>query len=347
MEIIDTKGGVRGVEFPVGVKKLPKMLSEPLWSDKLQRQDEMIQDVSKGTWVTVRDGFEHVSTKGVKSTLEEGMQGVVQEVDKDGDVLVDFGGKQLQWVYKTELGNLVVIENHEAFQKYEGYVAPTLDATQVYSPTHQQSNGERLSDLRNADDFDYLFKLVLVGDSGVGKSCLLIRFTDNNFSTSLISTIGVDFRYRTMSIGGKLVKLQIWDTAGQEAFRALTHTYYRQADGILMVYDATNRKSFANIRGWWDDVEKYASQSPSPVTILVGNKADVHEERQVPARTADLLAMELGLPFVETSAKTAENVHTTFAFVAQELMKTRDEGHGKMKEVKLDKDDQDDSSCCF
>lgn len=103
-------------------------------------------------------------------------------------------------------------------------------------------------------DYDYLFKLVLIGDSGVGKSCLLLRFADDNFTDSYISTIGVDFRFRTITIDDKIVKLQIWDTAGQERFRTITSAYYRGADGIIMVYDVTSSESFDHVEEWLSEV---------------------------------------------------------------------------------------------
>ena len=99
-------------------------------------------------------------------------------------------------------------------------------------------------------DYDYLFKLVLIGDSGVGKSCLLLRFADDSFTDSYISTIGVDFRFRTVTIDKKTVKLQIWDTAGQERFRTITSAYYRGAHGIIMVYDVTSEESFEHVEEW-------------------------------------------------------------------------------------------------
>ena len=102
------------------------------------------------------------------------------------------------------------------------------------------------------EDFDYLFKVLLIGDSSVGKSSILLRFSDNEFTSSYISTIGVDFKVRTLDVGGKIVKLQIWDTAGQERFRTITTTYYRGSNGIIIVYDVSNRDSFLNVQQWND-----------------------------------------------------------------------------------------------
>eukprot|EP01083_Nonionella_stella_P109907 321089_1 len=127
-------------------------------------------------------------------------------------------------------------------------------------------------------DYDYLFKLVLIGDSGVGKSCLLLRFADDSFTDSYISTIGVDFRFRTVNIDMKTVKLQIWDTAGQERFRTITSAYYRGAHGIIIVYDITDKESFDNIREWLFEVSRFAADDVS--MLLVGNKSDLSEKRQ-------------------------------------------------------------------
>ena len=125
----------------------------------------------------------------------------------------------------------------------------------------------------------YLFKLVLIGDSGVGKSCLLLRFADDSFTDSYISTIGVDFRFRTVTIDMKTVKLQIWDTAGQERFRTITSAYYRGAHGIIMVYDVTNYESFEHVEEWLNEVNRHASEST--LKLLVGNKADLQEDKKV------------------------------------------------------------------
>jgi Ras-related protein Rab-1A len=153
-------------------------------------------------------------------------------------------------------------------------------------------------------DYDYLFKLVLIGDSGVGKSCLLLRFADDAFTESYISTIGVDFRFRTVIIGNKTVKLQIWDTAGQERFRTITSAYYRGADGIIMVYDVTSQDSFEHVNDWLKEVNRYASEGTCK--LLVGNKCDRIADKIVTAEQAKEFSEELGIPFLETSAKSAK-----------------------------------------
>lgn len=266
-------------------------------------------------------------------------------------------------------------------------------------------------------DYDYLFKLVLIGDSGVGKSCLLLRFAvrcfcpwlqlpkiptpslatpgsqragvlvqgkegprtgkrttavaaeargcygcgscpfaavllcgswfcgkasrgprlfylphslsrlsflvfqDDAFTESYISTIGVDFRFRTVKIDNKTVKLQIWDTAGQERFRTITSAYYRGADGIIMVYDTTSTESFDHVSDWLKEVNRYAAEGTSK--LLVGNKCDRTSDRTVTEAQAKEFAHELGIPFLETSAKSAKNVEEAFLTMAGELIRQR------------------------
>jgi len=166
---------------------------------------------------------------------------------------------------------------------------------------------------------DYMFKLVLLGDAGVGKSSLLIRFADYEFSESHIATIGVDFRYRTVTIDDRVVKIQIWDTAGQEKFRTIVQAYYRGADGVIMVFDVTDSSSFDHVEEWLADVDKHAEKDP--VKLLVGNKADLVEMRQVDEEVAQKFAEEHNIQFVETSAKTATNVSTAFLSITKELMR--------------------------
>jgi Ras-related protein Rab-1A len=176
-------------------------------------------------------------------------------------------------------------------------------------------------------DYDHLFKLVLLGDSGVGKSCLLLRFADDEFTDSYITTIGVDFRFRTLPIEGKTIKLQIWDTAGQERFRTITSAYYRGADGIIMVYDTCVRESFEHIDSWVEEVNKYANDGTCK--ILVGNKCDDNAARQVSTEEGKKKAAELGVKFVETSAKANICVGDAFELVATELISLREAAGAK------------------
>ncbi|CAN6804664.1 unnamed protein product [Brassica oleracea] len=157
---------------------------------------------------------------------------------------------------------------------------------------------------------DYLFKLLLIGDSGVGKSCLLLRFADDSYLDSYISTIGVDFKIRTVEQDGKTIKLQIWDTAGQERFRTITSSYYRGAHGIIVTYDVTDQESFNNVKQWLNEIDRYASENVNK--LLVGNKCDLTSQKVVSTETAKAFADELGIPFLETSAKNATNVEEAF-----------------------------------
>ncbi|KAH0727711.1 hypothetical protein KY290_003415 [Solanum tuberosum] len=164
---------------------------------------------------------------------------------------------------------------------------------------------------------DYLFKLLLIGDSGVGKSCLLLRFADDSYLDSYISTIGVDFKIRTVEQDGKTIKLQIWDTAGQERFRTITSSYYRGAHGIIIVYDITDQESFNNVKQWLSEIDRYASENVNK--LLVGNKSDLNDNRAVSYDTAKAFADEIGIPFMEASAKSATNVEQAFMAMAAEI----------------------------
>ncbi|KAG2623984.1 hypothetical protein PVAP13_3KG094700 [Panicum virgatum] len=171
----------------------------------------------------------------------------------------------------------------------------------------------------NSIEYDYLFKLLLIGDSSVGKSCLLLRFADDSYVDTYISTIGVDFKIRTVELDGKTVKLQIWDTAGQERFRTITSSYYRGAHGIIIVYDVTDMDSFNNIKQWLSEIDRYANDSVCK--LLVGNKCDLVDSKVVDTETAKAFADSLGIPFIETSAKESINVEEAFLTMSSEIKK--------------------------
>merc|ERR1719375_2106207 len=175
-------------------------------------------------------------------------------------------------------------------------------------------------------DYDHLFKLVLIGDSGVGKSCLLLRFADDAFTDSYITTIGVDFRFKTIPVDTKTIKLQIWDTAGQERFRTITSAYYRGADGIIMVYDICDRESFSHVDEWLNEVNKYANESTCK--ILIGGKCDMVDERQVSTEEGRKKAEDLGMAFIETSSKDGTNVEDAFTMMSAELIALREKQGG-------------------
>jgi len=165
--------------------------------------------------------------------------------------------------------------------------------------------------------YDFLIKLLMIGDSGVGKSCLLLRFSDDSFTTSFITTIGIDFKIKTIELDDKRIKLQIWDTAGQERFRTITTAYYRGAMGILLVYDITDDQSFLNIRNWIRNIEQHAAEHVNK--ILIGNKCDIEKSRAVTAERGQLLADEYEIKFFETSAKNDIHVKEAFTSIAQDI----------------------------
>ncbi|CAK9812153.1 Ras-related protein Rab-26 [Anthophora quadrimaculata] len=165
---------------------------------------------------------------------------------------------------------------------------------------------------------ELLFKVMLLGDSGVGKTCLLTRFRDGRFlSGNYITTVGIDFRNKVVVVDETSIKLQIWDTAGQERFRSVTHAYYRDAHALLLLYDVTNKTSYDNIRAWLSEIREHANEDV--VIMLLGNKSDCGTERVVKREDGERLAQEYKVPFMETSAKTGLNVELAFLAVAREL----------------------------
>lgn len=166
-------------------------------------------------------------------------------------------------------------------------------------------------------EYDYLFKIVLIGDSGVGKSNILSRFTRNEFCLESKSTIGVEFATRTLQVEGKTVKAQIWDTAGQERYRAITSAYYRGAVGALLVYDITKRQTFDNVQRWLRELRDHADSNI--VIMMVGNKSDLNHLRAVSEEDGKSLAEKEGLSFLETSALEATNIEKAFQTILTEI----------------------------
>ncbi|CAF3166305.1 unnamed protein product [Rotaria socialis] len=168
-----------------------------------------------------------------------------------------------------------------------------------------------------------IFKVMLLGDSGVGKTCLLVRFKDDTFlSGSFIATVGIDFRNKTIVINDKQVKLQIYDTAGQERFRSVTHSYYRDANALLLLYDVASITSFNNVRVWLSDINEYAHSDV--VVMLIANKVDKTSERVVTREMGEKLASEYDVTHIETSAKTGLNVEFCFKAIGQALLQQVD-----------------------
>lgn len=196
-------------------------------------------------------------------------------------------------------------------------------------------------------EYDYLFKLLLIGDSGVGKSCLLLRFADNSYTDSYISTIGVDFKIRTVEIDGKTIKLQIWDTAGQERFRTITSSYYRGSHGIIVVYDVTDMDSFNNVKQWFQEIDRYATEGVTK--LLVGNKSDLTSKKVVEYNTAKEFADSMGVQFIEASAKDSTNVEQAFLAMARQIkerLPTNGTGGSDKDKVNLGRPVQESSGGC-
>lgn len=167
------------------------------------------------------------------------------------------------------------------------------------------------------DDYDYLFKVVLIGDSGVGKSNLLSRFTRNEFCLESKSTIGVEFATRSIQVDNKTIKAQIWDTAGQERYRAITSAYYRGAVGALLVYDITKQVTFENVERWLKELRDHADSNI--VIMLVGNKSDLRHLRSVSTEEAQAFCEKEGLSLIETSALESTNVEKAFQLILQDI----------------------------
>ncbi|THD25584.1 Rab GTPase [Fasciola hepatica] len=204
------------------------------------------------------------------------------------------------------------------------------------------------------EEYDYLFKVVLIGDSGVGKSNLLSRFTRNEFNLESKSTIGVEFATRSVTIDGKTIKAQIWDTAGQERYRAITSAYYRGAVGALLVYDISKHATFENVLQWLRELRDHSDTGI--VVMLIGNKCDLRHLRMVPTDEARNLARRENLFFTETSALDSTNVDEAFVQILQEIYKivitnqssmAMHPGPTRPRPALPDNEHEDKKRCCF
>lgn len=191
---------------------------------------------------------------------------------------------------------------------------------------------------------DFTLKILTIGESAVGKTCILLRFTDNKFLINHITTIGIDFKSKVITSGNKTVKLKIWDTAGQERFRNITKQYYKGADGILLVYDITDRNSFEKVRDWMRQIQENTSKENIAI-VLLGNKCDL-EERQVSFDEGNNLAKEYNIMFLETSAYKDKNINESFENLTNLIIEKRVPDQKKnpiiIPEPKTDKK----SGCC-
>jgi len=196
--------------------------------------------------------------------------------------------------------------------------------------------------------YDLLFKLLLIGDSGVGKTCILFRFSDDAFNTTFISTIGIDFKIKTIELRGKKIKLQIWDTAGQERFHTITTSYYRGAMGIMLVYDITNAKSFDNIAKWLRTIQEHANVEVEK--MILGNKCDMEDKRVITKERGEVIAKENGVKFLETSAKTNVNIEKAFVELSESILDkfpgVQEPGHAQDQIAALNQNSKQSQRCC-
>ena len=189
------------------------------------------------------------------------------------------------------------------------------------------------------EEYDFIFKVLLLGNSDVGKSSMLLRFVDSVWNDAFTPTIGVDFKVKTLEINNKRVKMQIWDTAGQERFRTVVSTYFRGAHGILLLYDVTNKDSFKNLENWLIEIEKNSNQKV--LKILIGNKCDLTEDREITTEEGQTFANRNGMEFMETSAKMNTNVSEAFTTLGKLMIEfnsktntTQGQKSGEVKTLK-------------
>ena len=171
---------------------------------------------------------------------------------------------------------------------------------------------------KGTEDYEFIFKVLLLGNSNVGKSSLFLRFVDDIWNDTFVPTIGVDFKIKTFDIDEKKIKMQIWDTAGQERFKNIIASYYRGAHGILLIYDVTDKDSFKNLSNWIIEIEKNANKNV--LKLLIGNKTDLEDKRVITYNQGKEFADGYGLKYIETSAKKNLNVNEAFETLGRELI---------------------------
>ena len=187
--------------------------------------------------------------------------------------------------------------------------------------------------MKAEDNYEQLYKIIIIGDSGVGKSNILGRYLHNEFREDTKSTVGVEFGSKKMVIENTPIKLQIWDTAGQERYRSITSAYYKGSKGCFIVYDITNPQSFDDIQKWYEEIKRSGDKGVS--IILVGNKCDLENERKISTETGKNKAKEMNCPFYETSALSNIMIEEVFKSICEDIF-------NKVKTEKKDEDDDDD-----
>ena len=191
---------------------------------------------------------------------------------------------------------------------------------------------------------ELLYKILLLGDSSVGKTCFLMRYSDNTFQEIHMSTIGLDYKLKNVQLDdGKIVKIQIWDTAGQDRFRSITKNYYKGAHGIILIYDVTSRKTFENVKNWVSQIKEEVSDKV--IIILVGNKIDDESNRKVSKEEGKKMANDCGLDFFETSAKSGLNIDSTFNELVKKTVETYSKIDGKGDKLNVKKSGKK-KGCC-
>ena len=199
--------------------------------------------------------------------------------------------------------------------------------------------------MNSNEDSDIVFKILMLGDSEVGKSCFLMRYSDNVFVENYITTIGLDYKLKTIKLdSGKVIKVQLWDTAGQDKYRTIAKNYYKGSHGILLLYDITKMSSFENIREWIQDIRQEVS--PKSIIFLIGNKIDLTDQRKISKEQGEELAEEFKIPFFEASAKSGENVDEVFKALYEKII----EVYGYLereKGSKLNIKQKNKGKCCF
>ena len=171
------------------------------------------------------------------------------------------------------------------------------------------------------NQYEYIFKIILIGNSVVGKSSILQRYIQKVFQESFSSTIGVDFFMKSINIGDKSIKLQLWDTAGTEKFRSITTGYYRGADAAFVVFDLSSKSSFKNLNEWIESYYKYSNPDVEKNVILIGNKSDLVDKIEVTKEEIEKFIKDNNINYFETSAKDGKNIDECFTFIAEKLMK--------------------------